>query len=313
MRRLLAALLSALLPFATAAAEPEKVACQSGLRGDFTFKTCADFCKPTRASNHCRFCKCQQCPFCTAVQSGVTMDGGAAAPAAAALDQPASVEVAPSRRLPPSNRRPRAGPPPQPPLSGPIVAASQPDGDGGGGGSWSTMGLVGLIVLSMGGAIATAVGYWALSAREVAARELAVGVGEQSSDSCSEDNLLPDEAGSSQPQENAPHHAQVRVPCRSSLPWLLGAGSSDPWLRDALGASRPAAQGPMGGCEAAVPGRSRRFCGVDHPAAACQGRHASGRGEACGCDGGAAAHPLAVRDLPVRPGHCQSPTCRSPT
>ena len=105
------ALLSALL--AAAAAEPEKVACQSGLRGDFTFKTCADFCKPTRASNHCRFCKCQQCPFCTAVKSGVTVDGGAAAPAAAALDQPASVEAA-SRRLPPSNRRPRAGPPPPP-------------------------------------------------------------------------------------------------------------------------------------------------------------------------------------------------------
>ena len=160
-RRLLAALLSALLPLAAAAAEPEKVACQSGLRGDFTFKTCADFCKHTRASNHCRFCKCQQCPFCMAVQSGVTMDGGAAAPAAAALDQPASVEVAPSQWLPPSNRRPRAGPPPQPPLSGPI--ASQPGVVGGGGGGWSTMSLVGLIVLSVGGAIAIAVGYWALS------------------------------------------------------------------------------------------------------------------------------------------------------
>ena len=153
------ALLSALL--AAAAAEPEKVACQSGLRGDFTFKTCADFCKPTRASNHCRFCKCQQCPFCTAVKSGVAVDGGAAAPAAAALDQPASVEAA-SRRLPPSNRRPRAGPPP--PLSGPTVAASQPDGGGGGGdGGWSAMGLVVLIVLAVGGAIAAAVGYRALS------------------------------------------------------------------------------------------------------------------------------------------------------
>lgn len=199
-RRLLAALLCALLPLATIAAEPEKVACQSGLRGDFTFKTCADFCKPTRASNHCRFCKCQQCPFCTAVQPGVTMDGGAAAPAAAALDQPASVEVAPSRRLPPSDRRPRAGPPP--PLSGPIVAASQPDAALSSGG-WSTMGLVALIVLSVGGAIAAAVGYWVLSAREAAARELTVGVGEQGSDSCSEDNLLPDEAGGSQSQENA--------------------------------------------------------------------------------------------------------------
>ena len=155
------ALLSALL--AAAYAEPEKVACQSGLRGDFTFKTCADFCKPTRASNHCRFCKCQQCPFCAAVKSGVTVDGGAAAPAAAALDQPASVEAA-SRRLPPSNRRPRAGPPP--PLSGPTVAASQPDGSGGGDGGWSAMGLVGLIVLTVGGAIAAAVGYRALSNRD---------------------------------------------------------------------------------------------------------------------------------------------------
>ena len=250
-RRLLAALLCALLPLATIAAEPEKVACQSGLRGDFTFKTCADFCKPTRASNHCRFCKCQQCPFCTAVQPGVTMDGGAAAPAAAALDQPASVEVAPSRRLPPSDRRPRAGPPP--PLSGPIVAASQPDAALSSGG-WSTMGLVALIVLSVGGAIAAAVGYWALSnpdpkpwalsnpnpnpnltpsrywvlsAREAAARELTVGVGEQGSDSCSEDNLLPDEAGGSQSQENAPHHAQVPrpVPQRAALAswgWLVG-------------------------------------------------------------------------------------------
>ena len=161
-RRLLAALLCALLPLATIAAEPEKVACQSGLRGDFTFKTCADFCKPTRASNHCRFCKCQQCPFCTAVQPGVTMDGGAAAPAAAALDQPASVEVAPSRRLPPSDRRPRTGLPPPPPLSGPIVAASQSGGGDGGDGGWSTMGLVGLIVLSVGGAIATAAGSWPL-------------------------------------------------------------------------------------------------------------------------------------------------------
>ena len=155
------ALLSALL--ATAAAEPEKVACQSGLRGDFTFKTCADFCKPTRASNHCRFCKCQQCPFCAAVKSGVTVDGGAAVPAAAALDQPASVEAA-SRRLPPSIRRPRAGPPP--PLSRPTVAAvaaSQPDGGGGGDGGWSAMGLVGLIVLTVGGAVAAAVGYRALS------------------------------------------------------------------------------------------------------------------------------------------------------
>lgn len=47
--------------------------------------------------------------------------------------------------------------------------------------------------------------YWTVSAREAAARELTVGVGEQGS----EDDLLPDEAGSSQSQENAPHHAQV--------------------------------------------------------------------------------------------------------
>ena len=45
--------------------------------------------------------------------------------------------------------------------------------------------------------------------------------------------------------------------CHSSLAWLPGAGSSGAWLRYALGTSRSATQGPMGGCGAAVRLRSR--------------------------------------------------------
>ncbi|KAL1523077.1 hypothetical protein AB1Y20_018037 [Prymnesium parvum] len=39
--------------------------CSSGLKGDFAFKTCASFCKSARAASHCKFCKCQECGFCS--------------------------------------------------------------------------------------------------------------------------------------------------------------------------------------------------------------------------------------------------------
>ena len=68
---------------------------------------------------------------------------------------------------------------------------------------------------------------------------------------------------------------------------LGGAAARDPGLlrlRYALGTSRRAAQGPMGGCDAAVrPGRSRRICDVGHSGARRTAprrlgrRHATGR------------------------------------
>ena len=48
--------------------------------------------------------------------------------------------------------------------------------------------------------------------------------------------------------------------CHSSLPWPPEVDCPGSWPHDALGASRSAAQGPMGGCGAAVrPGRGRQF------------------------------------------------------
>ena len=53
-----------------------------------------------------------------------------------------------------------------------------------------------------------------------------------------------------------PVHQQLEEPpccwCHSSLPGPPGAGSLGVWLRPALYSSRPAAQGPMEGCSAAV-------------------------------------------------------------
>ena len=54
--------------------------------------------------------------------------------------------------------------------------------------------------------------------------------------------------------------------CRSSLPGPPEAVSPGSWLRCALRSSQRAAQGPVGGCGAAVrPDQSRRFCAVEHP------------------------------------------------
>ena len=71
MRLALLALLAAALSVAA-----EREACHSGLKGDFQFKTCASFCKQARAASHCKFCKCQQCGFCS---------GGTPAPAPRAV------------------------------------------------------------------------------------------------------------------------------------------------------------------------------------------------------------------------------------
>jgi len=41
-----------------------KKACASGMPGDFAYETCGGFCKPAKAANHCKFCKCKSCTFC---------------------------------------------------------------------------------------------------------------------------------------------------------------------------------------------------------------------------------------------------------
>lgn len=44
----------------------KRTPCRTELTGDFPYRTCAAFCKTTRASDHCGFCKCSDCPFCLA-------------------------------------------------------------------------------------------------------------------------------------------------------------------------------------------------------------------------------------------------------
>lgn len=43
------------------------VTCSSGLRGDDEKTGCAAFCQVDKAANHCRFCKCRNCGYCTPV------------------------------------------------------------------------------------------------------------------------------------------------------------------------------------------------------------------------------------------------------
>ena len=44
----------------------KKTKCQSDLKGDLPFMACGSFCKAAKAGNHCKFCKCRTCPYCTA-------------------------------------------------------------------------------------------------------------------------------------------------------------------------------------------------------------------------------------------------------
>ena len=49
--------------------------CQPTLRNDYTYKACGEWCKESRARNHCRYCKCQDCRFCLGLE--VVTAGGA--------------------------------------------------------------------------------------------------------------------------------------------------------------------------------------------------------------------------------------------
>lgn len=42
----------------------ETTPCNSSLHGDERHRSCKLFCKPMKAENHCKWCKCQACGFC---------------------------------------------------------------------------------------------------------------------------------------------------------------------------------------------------------------------------------------------------------
>merc|ERR1719198_586952 len=40
--------------------------CNATLPGDYRYEACGEFCKSAKAKNHCQYCKCHTCTFCTA-------------------------------------------------------------------------------------------------------------------------------------------------------------------------------------------------------------------------------------------------------
>ena len=52
--------------------------CSSGIAGDAARRGCAEWCKAEKAPNHCRFCKCAGCAFCSGVATTVGGDGASA-------------------------------------------------------------------------------------------------------------------------------------------------------------------------------------------------------------------------------------------
>jgi len=39
--------------------------CRSGIKGDFAYEACGGFCKEAKKLNHCKWCKCKDCGFCS--------------------------------------------------------------------------------------------------------------------------------------------------------------------------------------------------------------------------------------------------------
>ena len=127
---------AAMLLLAGTAAAKEQ--CTSTMVGDYNYKTCGAFCKESKAANHCRYCKCKACGFCSGT---LPPTGGAAVlspkvkkkrkstavaqPAAAARMEPTpqpAATLVDIWRAPPASR----GAPLQA-----IAPASQPTGSGG--------------------------------------------------------------------------------------------------------------------------------------------------------------------------------------
>ena len=42
-----------------------RTACKSAMPGDFGHESCGAFCKIDKKANHCRYCKCKECSFCS--------------------------------------------------------------------------------------------------------------------------------------------------------------------------------------------------------------------------------------------------------
>ena len=53
-------------PATTTTTKPKRKFCNATLPGDYRYEACGEFCKSAKAKNHCQYCKCHTCTFCTA-------------------------------------------------------------------------------------------------------------------------------------------------------------------------------------------------------------------------------------------------------
>ena len=42
-----------------------KTTCSSTMKGDYVYEACGGFCKESKKSSHCKWCKCKDCGFCS--------------------------------------------------------------------------------------------------------------------------------------------------------------------------------------------------------------------------------------------------------
>ena len=77
-------------------AQPGAVGCQSGMRNDLTFTSCASWCKASKTDEHCPWCKCRDCPFCR-VRSMAAKGLRSAVPGPPCSPEPASPSAGPLR------------------------------------------------------------------------------------------------------------------------------------------------------------------------------------------------------------------------
>jgi len=84
---------------ATKSVAKAKTKCSSGIKGDYQFETCGGFCKEAKSTNHCKFCKCRTCSFCSAPAAGgqsSSAESSATPRIAPPVDAPPSEAVSPA-------------------------------------------------------------------------------------------------------------------------------------------------------------------------------------------------------------------------
>jgi hypothetical protein len=96
--------------------------CKSSQSGDFSYRACAPFCASAKASSHCAWCKCADCPYClggAGVSAAAPKPPKSAAPKATAATPKTSKAATHQPAAPRTGAPPMAALPAPPPADGP--------------------------------------------------------------------------------------------------------------------------------------------------------------------------------------------------